>query len=147
MLTNIDKTVDSAPFANGCLQIVEKTPVDHELGDNVNGLAASTQRVELNELRMKQLLHEVCLGTKVLGVHAFFERLDGHLHAVHHVLALPHVAELPLTDLAHESELRTIDLVGFHERVSETLGDRCDLETSRVELNRQTVRAYRVVSD
>ena len=51
------------------LQVFEQAAEFHELRDDIDGLLQGADSVELDELGMAQLLHDVGLGQEVLRVH------------------------------------------------------------------------------
>ena len=60
------------------LEIFEQASVLHELGDDEDWLLIGADSVQLDQLGVAQLLHDLGLGQEVLGVHgAGLQSLDG----------------------------------------------------------------------
>ena len=57
-------TVDSST-----LKVLEQTAMSHEFCDNVDWLILRAHSVQLDELLVSQLLHDLCLSQEVLWVH------------------------------------------------------------------------------
>lgn len=92
------------------LQELEQRTVLHQLGDDVDRLLHRAHGVQLYELRVSQLLHDLRLGEEVLGVHrARLQRLYGDGRRVV-PLALPHLPELAVAQLSDEFEGSAVDL-------------------------------------
>ncbi len=51
------------------LKVLEEAAELHQLGDDIDGLLQRADRVELDQLGVPQLLHDVRLGQEILGVH------------------------------------------------------------------------------
>ena len=84
------------------LEVLEQAAELHELRHDVDRLLRGADRVELDELGVPQLLHDVGLREEVLGVHgAGLEGLYGHGGRVV-PQSLPHLPELAVTQLPQE---------------------------------------------
>ena len=59
--------ISRVPFLT--LEELEQAAISHELGDDVDGLVLRAHRVQLDELRVTQLLHNLSLSQEVLGIH------------------------------------------------------------------------------
>ena len=84
------------------LEVLEQAAELHELSHDVDRLLRGADGVQLDELGVPELLHDVGLREEVLGVHgAGLEGLDGHGRGVVPE-ALPHLPELTVTQFPQE---------------------------------------------
>ncbi len=94
--------------ASHTLQEVEEILL-HEFGDDQDGLVARADRIQLEQLRMAQLLHDLSFREKVARIHrARLQLLDRHRRRVIPA-AFPDLAELARADLTDELQRPTLD--------------------------------------
>lgn len=92
------------------LQIIQQRAVLHQLCNNVDRLLDGAHGVQLDQFAVPQLLHDLCLGQKVLWIHRTrLQCLDRNWCRIV-PQALPHIAELPRAKLSHKLQGAPIDL-------------------------------------
>ena len=84
------------------LEELEEAAVLHELRDDVDRLLRSAHGVQLDELGVPQLLHNLSLSQKVLGIHrSWFERFNSDRRSII-PKSFPNFTKLAMAQLAHE---------------------------------------------
>ena len=54
------------------LEVLQQTPVLHQLGDDEDRLLQGTHGVQLDQFGMSQLFHDLSFGEEILGIHSAY---------------------------------------------------------------------------